>query len=61
MHLTKGKFGVFNIIPESRKDVKQEPYPLVSLSGPFCSFPACQEQSGYIKTNSSSFYLQIII
>ena len=61
MHLTKGKCGVFNIIPESRKDVKQEPYLLVSLSGPFCSLPACREQSGYIKTNSSSFYLRIII
>lgn len=61
MHLTKGKCGVFNIIPESRKDVKQQPYLLVSLSGPFCSFPACREQSGYIKTNPPSFYLHAII
>ena len=61
MHLTKGKCGVFNIIPESRKDVKQQPYPLMSLSGPFRSFPACRGQSGCIKTNSSSFYLHAII
>ena len=49
MHFTKGKSGVSNITLESRKDVKQQPYPVVSLSGPFCSFPACREQSGYIK------------
>ena len=61
MHLTKSKCGVFNIIARKLKDVKQKPYPLVSLSGPFCSFPACREQSGYIKTNSSSFYLHAII
>ena len=46
---------------QSGKDVKQQPYPVVSLSGPFCSFLACREQSGFIKTNSSAFYLHIII
>ena len=61
MHLVMGKCGVLCNITQESKDVKQALYPVVSLSGPFCSFPACREQLWYIKTNSSSFYLHVIM
>ena len=63
MHLVMGKCEVLCNITQESKDVKQTLYPVVSLLGPFCSFPACacREQLGYIKTNSSSFYLHVMM